>query len=73
MAKQLVMDITGHSEHSFDRANIVEVEEAERRFKELTGNGFAAAKRTEAGQSELIKKFDPNVEETLFIPALKGG
>ena len=73
MAKQLVMDQTGHTEHVFDKANIVSLEEAERRFKELTGAGFTAAKRTAAGQSQLIKAFDPDVDETLFIPALKGG
>jgi hypothetical protein len=73
MAKHLVMDQTGHSEHLFDQANIVEVAEAERRFKELTGKGFTAAKRTAPGKSELIKSFDPTIEETLFIPALRGG
>ena len=73
MAKLLVMDQTGHSEHAFDPANVVELAEAERRFKELTGSGFTAAKRTAPGQSQVIKKFDPANEETLLIPPLVGG
>jgi hypothetical protein len=35
--------------------------------------GFIAAKRTGSGTSELIRRFDANVEETLFIPRLVGG
>lgn len=73
MPKQLVMDQTGHTEHVFDKANVVALEEAERRFAELTGSGFTAAARTGAGQSKLIKQFDPSVEETLFVPPLQGG
>ena len=73
MAKHLVMDRTGHSEHIFDKANVVELAEAERRFAELTGKGFTAAKRTEPGKSEILRKFDPSVEETLFVPPLVGG
>jgi hypothetical protein len=47
--------------------------EAEERFKMLTGVGYIAAKRTGSGTSELIRKFDPTAEETLFIPRLQGG
>jgi hypothetical protein len=48
------------------------VAEAEARFKMLTGAGFTAAKRLDAGKSEILKSFDPTAEETLFIPRLKG-
>jgi hypothetical protein len=49
------------------------VAEAERRFKELTGTGFTAAKRLSDGRSEIVKTFDPTAEGTLFIPRLQGG
>jgi hypothetical protein len=49
------------------------VVEAERRFDELTGHGFTAAKRLDDGKSEVVKRFDPTAEETLFIPRLEGG
>ncbi len=73
MHVQKVMDQTGHSEHAFDPKNIVSVEEAQRRFEELTSKGFRAAVKTGAGKPELVKGFDPNHEETLFIPQLVGG
>jgi hypothetical protein len=45
MATQIVMDHTGDTRHQFDPADAGAVAEAERRFKELTGAGFTAARR----------------------------
>ena len=73
MAVQIVMDRTGDTRHHFNPADARAVSEAEARFMELTGAGFTAAKRTGAGTSELIRKFDPTAEETLFVPRLIGG
>jgi hypothetical protein len=73
MATQIVMDHTGDTRHQFDPADPGAVAEAERRFKELTGSGFTAAKRLDDGKSEVVKSFDPTAEETLFIPRLQGG
>jgi hypothetical protein len=73
MATQIVMDHTGDTRHQFDLADAAAVAEAEVRFKELTGAGFTAAKRLNAGKSEVIRRFDPTAEETLFIPRLIGG
>jgi hypothetical protein len=73
MPVQIVMDTSGDTRHCFDAGDQAAVAEAEERFKKLTGTGFAAAKRTGAGTSELIRTFDPTAEETLFIPRLIGG
>jgi hypothetical protein len=73
MATQIVMDRSGDTRHQFDPADAAAVGEAERRFKELTGYGFTAAKRLDDGKSEVVKSFDPTAEETLFIPRLEGG
>jgi hypothetical protein len=73
MAMQIVIDHTGDTRHQFDPADVSAVAEAERRFKELTGAGFTAAKRIGDGKSEIVKTFDPTAEETLFIPRLHGG
>jgi hypothetical protein len=73
MAAQIVMDHTGDSRHLFNPADAAAVAEAEDRFKMLTGAGYIAAKRTGSGTSQLIRKFDPTAEETLFIPRLQGG
>jgi hypothetical protein len=72
MAKQIVMDATGDTQHQFNPTDVAALKE-ERRFKELTGAGFIAAVRTSVGQSELIRNFDPAAEETVFFPRLKGG
>jgi hypothetical protein len=73
MHTQIVMDHTGDTRHHFDANDRAEIAKAEKRFMELTGAGYIAAKRTGVGTSELIHKFDPIAEETLFIPRLIGG
>jgi hypothetical protein len=70
---QIIMDTSGDTRHQFDAADASAVAEAERRFSELIGAGFIAARRTGNGTSELVRQFDPTVEETLFIPRLVGG
>lgn len=73
MGLQIVMDHTGDSRHSFDAKDAAGIAEAEKRFTELTGAGFTASKRIGPGQTELLRKFDPNAEETVFFPRLQGG
>jgi hypothetical protein len=73
MRTQLVMDFTGDTRHHFDPTDATAVAQAERRFLELKQAGFITAKRTGNGTSELIQEFDPNAQETLFIPRLIGG
>ena len=68
MAMQIVMDRTGDSRHHFDPRDA-----AERRFYELTNLGFTAAARSGPGQVSQIWSFDPNAEETVFLPRLVGG
>jgi hypothetical protein len=69
----IVMDHTGDSRHHFDPSDYAEVSDAVRRFQELTKAGYTAAKRNGDGTSEVIRQFDPTVEESLFIPRLVGG
>jgi hypothetical protein len=73
MASQIVMDHTGDTRHEFDPSDRDALAAAERRFQELTGLGFTAAKRLADGKSELVRSFDPTAEETVFIPRLRGG
>jgi hypothetical protein len=73
MSIQIVMDTTGDTRHAFDNRDETAVAEAKERFHRLTGAGFVAAKRTGVGTSELIRQFDPTVDETLFMPRLVGG
>ncbi len=74
MGVQIVMDRSGDTRHEFDAADLASIALAEERFKALTGSGFRAVALGKDGSTgELIGKFDPAVEETLFIPQLKGG
>lgn len=73
MATQIVMDHTGDSRHFFGQDDPKRLAEAERRFKNLTGQGFTAATRTAAGDLKVVRTFDPTAEETLFYPGLVGG
>ena len=74
MAVQIVMDRTGDTRHEFDSADSRAVALAEERFRDLTGKGFrAVALGREGGPGKLVRKFDPQAEQTLFIPQLQGG
>jgi hypothetical protein len=73
MPTQIVMDATGDTRHHFNTNDQAAVAEAEQRFMELTRDCYIAARRTGSGTSELLRKFDPTAEETLFIPRLHGG
>lgn len=73
MPTQIIMDHAGDTRHYFDRNDPEELARAERRFKELTGEGFTAAARVGPGEVTRIQAFDPTAEETLFLPRLVGG
>jgi hypothetical protein len=77
MARHVIMDPSGHSTFEFDPHNTVALTEAERRFKRLVAKGYIPAEQRGEGQHHVWGKgqrsFNPNVEETIFIPALKGG
>jgi hypothetical protein len=74
MGVQIVMDGSGDTRHEFDASDLESVAKAEERFHALIGKGFRAVALGRDGNSgELTGSFDPNVEETLFIPQLKGG
>ena len=74
MSIHIVMDRNGDTRHEFDRADPVALTEAEERFRQLTGKGFRAVALGKDGQpGTLLKKFEPQVEQTLFIPQLQGG
>jgi hypothetical protein len=74
MGVHIVMDRSGDTRHEFDVTDAKAVALAEKRFRELTGKGFrAVALAKDGGPGRLVGRFDPEVEETLFIPQLQGG
>jgi hypothetical protein len=73
MAVQIVMDGTGDRRYHFSKDDAKALNEAERRFMQLTGAGFTAAARSGAGELSILRSFDSNMEETVFFPRLVGG
>jgi hypothetical protein len=75
MSVQIVMDRSGDTRHEFDAADAKAIALAESRFNELTGKGFRAVAlgKGDGGSDRVVSRFDPNVQETLFIPQLQGG
>ena len=74
MSVHIVMDNNGDTRHEFDVSDATAIANAEQRFKELTGLGFRAVALGKDGKpGELVRTFDSSIEETLFIPQLKGG
>jgi len=74
MSVQIVMDRSGDTRHEFDAADTAAVALAEERFRELTRKGFrAVGLGKDGGPGQLMRNFDPQVEQTLFIPQLEGG
>ena len=76
MSIQIVMDDSGDTRHQFNVADRNALERAEARFHELTGQGYRAVAlggRAKPGEGRLLHRFDPSVEQTLFIPQLQGG
>ena len=77
MVRHIIMDPSGHSTIEFDAKDTVALADAERRFKKLVARGYIPAEHQGGGRHSVPEKdkrsFDPTVEETIFVPALKGG
>ena len=71
MPTHIVMDRSGDTRHHFTATDAAV---AEKRFRELTQRGFTAVALGENGaENRVLKRFDPDVERTLFVPQLVGG
>ena len=73
MPTQIVMNHNGDTRYHFDARNAEALAEAEKRFKQLTGEGFTAAVRTKPGEVVKINSFNAKADETVFFPRLVGG
>src|SRR5262249_3892517 len=77
MARHIIMDSSGHSTIEFDKTKPSDLAEAERRFQKLIAKGFLAAEEMGGGKHRVLtegdRTFNPATDETIFIPALKGG
>lgn len=73
MTKHIIMDKTGHSVREFDKADIVAVQEAERRFRALINKDYAAfAKNAKGEVTGRASKFDPDTD-VVFMETIQEG
>lgn len=70
MHQQIVLDSTGDARHRFDPDNVNEVAAARRRFEGFIARGYYAFDKNGGRR---LDGFDEKVEDTLFVPRLKGG
>ena len=74
MAVQIVMDHTGDTRHHFNSSDSAATTLAATRFQELLNRGFWAVALAPGGlPGRILRQFEPDVEQTLFIPHLQGG
>jgi hypothetical protein len=74
MPVHIVMDRNGDSRYYFDREDARSFDDADARFKKLLHKGYLAVAPGEHGSpGRLLRNFEESVEETVFIPPLKGG
>ena len=77
MSRHIVMDSSGHSTFEFNPRLLADLADAERRFNQLVAKGYVPAELKGDGTHRVPPKknrrFNPGAEETIFIPALKGG
>lgn len=75
MPRFRVMDRNGDTETSWDKSDPDKVKEAEALFATLvkTRKHVAHVPSGDGSPGTLLKKFDPDAEETIFNPPLIGG
>lgn len=74
MPVQIVMDRQGDSRHLFESTDVRSLANAQARFKKLVGKGYLAVAPGAQGEpGRLLRDFCESVDETIFIPPLKGG
>jgi len=58
----------------WDKTNADEVEAAENQFDSLIKKGFIAYSVDKKGETgKVVRKFDPDAEKIIMIPAIQGG
>lgn len=69
-----IMDVTGHSEISWDPTKPVEVEVAKAAYEKLIQERYQAFRVDEDGdQGQRMANFDPKAGKIMMVPQLVGG
>lgn len=74
MHEMQVMDPSGHTTTAWDPDIPAEVDAARATFEAMTGKGYQAFHVGRRGQqAERMTTFDPDAEQMILIPQLRGG
>jgi len=65
-----VLDHTGHTTLEFEPDMMAD---AMAKFEALIKDGHVAAKKVGQGEFQQMRAMDPNVQEVVFYPQLRGG
>ena len=67
-----ILDAHGDTKYTFDPDNPIEVDDAEKRFRDLMERGFSAFD-VSAMPGRVMKTFDPQASEVIVTPRYAGG
>jgi len=74
MSEMQIMDPTGHLTVSWNVSNRAEVDAAEEAFDKFTDEGYSAFRVGKGGERGVrIDTFDPDAEQMILLPQLRGG
>ena len=73
MGRLTLMSNRGDTGETWEVGDDGSVLKAETRFNELVKKGALAFEVTKPGEAEQIDKFNPEAQEILLIPAIRGG
>lgn len=74
MGSMRVLCLQGDAKVEWDAENEDEVGVARKAFREYAKKGFKAFRMTGRGtKGDPIEEFDPEAEEILFVPPVRGG
>jgi len=74
MSEMQIMDPTGHLTVTWNVDNEDEVEHARATFDEMRAKGYYAFRVRKGGErGERIQSFDPDAEQMILMPQLRGG
>jgi hypothetical protein len=69
----IVLDGSGHTETTYDPTNPVEVQRVREEFDSIVAASHPLTYKSENGEHEVIKDFDPTAKEIYVTPQNQGG
>jgi len=69
-----IMDASGHKQLKWDTGTPAEIAAAQATFDRLLKNGYSAfGAKEKTAPKQVLKTFDPTMEEVVLVPRIVGG